>query len=753
MSPRTSLAASLLLVVSAAAQTITIPNGYAAAEGGSSNAFPWNRFSTTANLQQQMIYDSSHFTAQGITSPIIINRLRWRANAVATTTTWAGGTHSGCWVDMSTAAVDFAAPSTTMASNHGTNLVRVYSGNVQYLAGAGNGTGIPGNTVVDLAITPFVYDPTQGDLIIDCWVPSNSIAATPGQAVDVHATAGVNASRVFNSTNAAAGTITANHGTIVTLDYVPAVGLFAAFTANVTTGNSPLAVQFTDQSFSSDPGGITSWAWDVDGDNVTDYTSQNPTHSYGACGIYTVSLTVTDASNPADTETKTGYIVVDPISADFTAAPVAGFAPLFTTFTDTSTGPVTTWAWDLDGDTIIDSNAQNPVFAYATPGTYSVSLTVSNGCFSDTETKTNMIVVVAAGTPPAPPEILQYQFNEVRGTSVANTATTNVLPSHGTVSNTGWHGNQTMPLFHGNEAGFGMLANAGNVPSVNTVNTTGGLTLSGDMTMSWWQRLGATAPGATIGYGFGGTGSSVRWFTGGVAGTSLWYRSSGAPDINATYNVQANPGVWEHVCLVVDNTAGTGKWYFNGVLNTTTNFTPGLHSFTTTELHVGWQTATTSGYVRYYDLDDFRIYSRPLSAGEVIATYLLGEHASAGTFGSSCAGPGGTPVIAGNGVPAVGNLTFAVDLSNAEDLRGAIMVLGLTPSAFGTFDLSAVLGAGCQLEVDPFGSNFHVTMGNAASQPLGIPLNTMFQGLHVYGQWLVLGTTGAATRVIDINIE
>ncbi len=44
-----------------------------------------------------------------------------------------------------------------------------------------------------------------------------------------------------------------------------------------------------------------------------------------------------------------------------------------------------TWLWDFgDGAT---SNLQNPTHAYTTSGTYTVTLTVSNGCGSDVETQ------------------------------------------------------------------------------------------------------------------------------------------------------------------------------------------------------------------------------------------------------------------------------------------------------------------------------------------------------------------------------
>lgn len=79
----------------------------------------------------------------------------------------------------------------------------------------------------------------------------------------------------------------------------------AEFSATPTTGDTPLDVQFSDQS----TGSITSWSWDF-GDGATS-TERNPLHTYTSAGIYTVSLTVTDSlTSDSDTETKTGYITV-----------------------------------------------------------------------------------------------------------------------------------------------------------------------------------------------------------------------------------------------------------------------------------------------------------------------------------------------------------------------------------------------------------------------------------------------------------
>ena len=84
------------------------------------------------------------------------------------------------------------------------------------------------------------------------------------------------------------------------------------------------------------------------------------------------------------------------ITADFTATPLSGTAPLQVQFTDLSTAENTTiksWQWDFDNDGTIDSTIQNPLWFYD-PGIYSVSLTVSDNKISDTETKENYITAV-----------------------------------------------------------------------------------------------------------------------------------------------------------------------------------------------------------------------------------------------------------------------------------------------------------------------------------------------------------------------
>ena len=172
----------------------------------------------------------------------------------------------------------------------------------------------------------------------------------------------------------------------------------ADFTANVTSGDAPLTVAFTDAS-SGDP---TSWAWDFENDGIVDSNERNSTHTYTAIGTYTVNLTVANDGG-SDSRVKTSYITVrdgssggDPPIADFTANVTAGVAPLTVAFTDASTGNPTSWAWDFENDGTVDSTEQNATFTYASAGTYTVNLTVENDDGGDSEVKTDYITV----TPP-----------------------------------------------------------------------------------------------------------------------------------------------------------------------------------------------------------------------------------------------------------------------------------------------------------------------------------------------------------------
>jgi PKD repeat protein len=146
-------------------------------------------------------------------------------------------------------------------------------------------------------------------------------------------------------------------------------------TADLTWSCSGLDCSFTDAS--SDDGSIKAWAWSFGDGGTADVA--NPVHSYGLEETYTVSLTVTDDKDvPASVSKQVTVRLpgsnVDPV-ADFTTA----CTNLTCSFTDRSTdgdGSVVLWSWSFgDGATSTD---QNPGRTYATAGTYTVTLKVTD---------------------------------------------------------------------------------------------------------------------------------------------------------------------------------------------------------------------------------------------------------------------------------------------------------------------------------------------------------------------------------------
>ena len=82
-------------------------------------------------------------------------------------------------------------------------------------------------------------------------------------------------------------------------------------------------------------------------------------------------------------------------SFSFSGEPTTGHAPLSVQFTDNSNAepPITSWAWDFNGDGTIDSNQPDPQWTYENSGTYSVRLVVSSDTTEYTVEYTDYITV------------------------------------------------------------------------------------------------------------------------------------------------------------------------------------------------------------------------------------------------------------------------------------------------------------------------------------------------------------------------
>jgi PKD repeat protein len=160
-------------------------------------------------------------------------------------------------------------------------------------------------------------------------------------------------------------------------------------TANFTFSTSGLAANFVDASTDTD-GTIVSRVWDF-GDG-TSSTGVNATRVYAAPGTYQVRLFVTDSQGLGGSVTKPVTVGGSPPTANFTFTTNG----LFVSFTDTSTdsdGTIVSRLWSFgDGDT---STTTNPSGSYAAPGTYQVTLTVTDN-HGLTDSITKSVTVAAA---------------------------------------------------------------------------------------------------------------------------------------------------------------------------------------------------------------------------------------------------------------------------------------------------------------------------------------------------------------------
>jgi PKD repeat protein len=178
--------------------------------------------------------------------------------------------------------------------------------------------------------------------------------------------------------------------------------LTAQFSADITVLTVGQSAQFTDSS----TGEATSWNWDFGDGSTTTWTVRphdgKISHVYATEGNYTVSLTIASASGN-DVKSRPSYITVcSSPQADFSASATRVLPGEAITFAALSGGgvPPLTYAWEFEGDGVVDSTDPNPTHTYAAAGIYTVSLklTDSRGN-SDTETKTGYIVVGNAIAP------------------------------------------------------------------------------------------------------------------------------------------------------------------------------------------------------------------------------------------------------------------------------------------------------------------------------------------------------------------
>lgn len=180
---------------------------------------------------------------------------------------------------------------------------------------------------------------------------------------------------------------------------------------------------------------ITGYSWDFGDGNTS--TSPNPSHTYSASGTYTVCLTVYGTNGfKSCVETICYKVDVQCNPCDCGVKPyfkftesncVASFTDLSLTNSCTS---ITDWFWDFgDGTT---STLQHPNHVYASPGTYTVCLTVV-GNDGQKECKRTYCAKIDAKCQPCPCDVkaqfahnvkkCQVDFYDLSTTSICSSIT------------------------------------------------------------------------------------------------------------------------------------------------------------------------------------------------------------------------------------------------------------------------------------------------------------------------------------------
>ncbi len=117
-------------------------------------------------------------------------------------------------------------------------------------------------------------------------------------------------------------------------------------------------------------------------------------------GTGNILITVTAYNKVTYQQTIPIVQSTNPPVCDFLGNPTTITAGESVQFTDLSTEYPTSWAWTFTGADQTSSTQMNPIITYSTPGTYNVSLTVTNNIGSDSETKTTYITVNPITNPP-----------------------------------------------------------------------------------------------------------------------------------------------------------------------------------------------------------------------------------------------------------------------------------------------------------------------------------------------------------------
>ena len=184
------------------------------------------------------------------------------------------------------------------------------------------------------------------------------------------------------------------------------------------------------------------------------------------------------------------------------------------------------------------------------------------------------------------------------------------------------------------EVGFAFSFNGGSNNVIIPASATLDVGSGGGLTVEAWIKTTDTSTGRPI----------IEWAPNGNYGVHFWVHAFGAGVLyadlfgtdGASHILQSPSGVvtnnvFQHVALTYDKASGIGRLYGNGVLVTEVNlgsFTP----VTSPDLYIGYRPSFVPyGPIPFKGLiDETSVYSRALSASEIVAIYNAGAAGKCG---------------------------------------------------------------------------------------------------------------------------
>lgn len=190
-------------------------------------------------------------------------------------------------------------------------------------------------------------------------------------------------------------TVTDNRGGIGTIAKTVTTVANVPPTVSFTVAKSDLSVTTTATAADSD-GTVASYVWNW-GDGTEAPGTASGSHTYGAAGTFTITLTVKD-DDGATTTTSQQVIVTTPPpnvppTAVFTADPTDLTVAVNAGGSTDSDGQITSYSWNW-GDGTPDGTGVTASHNYATASTYTITLTVKDDD-NATTTQTHAVTVTA----------------------------------------------------------------------------------------------------------------------------------------------------------------------------------------------------------------------------------------------------------------------------------------------------------------------------------------------------------------------